>query len=228
MRRVLQVLGALMMLTGGLRAEGEIPEPAYLVIQAGSHRFRVDARNQHHRSIWNARGRARVSGSQARLEIEAEGYREATTTVRLREGQSDYSVSLTLRDPQIAHRVEDSLGGSVASYSREDGFLVQADEYRFETRIQEDGYSQFGPEDVDVRVNGGFAFGERVDLLGTGASRRLRVTIRRRDLDSPWSNRITLRVPSDQDLVRGRSGAASRRFARRRFFEALHREPTPE
>jgi hypothetical protein len=219
----LALLG-LFTLLGSALAQTDVPTPQYLVVRDGRYTFEIDVRNESHRSIYDARAWARVSGRQARIQTEAQGYREESGYVSLRDGQYNYRFRVTLRDPSMDYDVRDRRGRYVASYAREDNYSSFANEFRYETRIQEAGYDFFGPEDVDVRINGMIAFGERIEVLGQGSSRRVVVTLRRRDMNN-FRNRVSMEIPSDEDLRKGRAGEASRRYARRQSFEALHAEP---
>lgn len=226
MLRSLLVAGALALvpLVGSVSAE---PGVEAIYAYSGRYTFRVDARNRYFRSIHQGQAWASVSGSQARVTVRAEGYREESTYVSLREGQTTYDVRVTLDDPSVYVDLLDQDGGYVSSYSREDNFSVWADEYRFETRINQDGFTRFTEQDVEVRVNGLYPFGEQVRVYGSGTSRRIEVTLKRRDIDR-FSNRVRVRIPSDASLGDGSAGAASRRAFQRDAFQELHLEPAAE
>jgi hypothetical protein len=224
--RSLLVAGALALvpLAGPLAAD---PGTEAIYAYSGRYTFRIDARNRYFRSIYQGQAWASVSGNQARVEVRSEGYRDEVAYVPLREGQTTYDVRVTMEDPPVYVDLIDQDGGYVASYSREDNFSVWADEYRFVTRINQDGFEKFTEQDVEVRVNGLYPFGEKIDVLGSAGSRSIEVTLKRRDIDR-FSNRVRVRIPSDASIGDGRAGAASRRAFQARAFQDLHLEPSAE
>lgn len=187
---------------------------------SGRYTFRIDARNRHFRSIYQGYATASVSGNQAMIRVRSDGYQDATAYVYLRNGEYNYSVQMTLEDPQVWFDVQDENYGAVYASSREDNFGVQADEYKIVSRILADGFTKFTRNDVQVRVNSMMPFGERVRVQHYGNQAEVEITIKRRDLRS-FSNRVKLQIPSDAAI--GDNGDQ-----RRKAFVTLYPEAAAE
>lgn len=205
MRSIVGSLVLATLIVSGVRAgepaPREAPGPEAIYAYAGRYSFRIDARNRYFRPINRGQAFANVSGNRASIRVRAEGYREATVQVFLREGQYRYNVTATLDDPSVSLEVRDESFAPVHHRSRDENNMVWADEFRFSTRVLSPGYTEFTRDDLEVKVNGLPPFGAQIRVSGTGASKRIEVTFRRRDLRQ-FTNRIRLVVPSDESLGR--------------------------
>ena len=197
-------------------------EPGVEAIYAysGRYTFRIDARNRHFRSIHQGSAYASVSGNRATIRVRSDGYRDANAYVSLREGQYNYTVRVTMDDPQVWFDLQDENYQNVQAHSREDNFGVWADEYKIVSRVLADGFTKFERFDVDVRVNGLMPFGEQVRVRRYGDQAEIEITLKRRDLRS-FSNRVQVRIPSDAAL--GEAGPS-----RREAFLTLYPEAAAE
>lgn len=172
-----------------------------LSLYANGTSFSVDVRNRHFQNVSQAQGSVWISGDRAQIEVRADGYRTAREYVYLRPNQTWYNVSVRLDDPAVWFRVRDAVGATVAEASaRENNVGVWGDEFRFEVTVPAEGFSRFGRNDVDVRIDGGFAFGERVAVWDLGTSRRIEVVVKRRDMHNEFSSTFTVTVPRDEQL----------------------------
>lgn len=186
-------------------------------VSSGGYTFDVDVRNAQFRPVYQARATVWVSGTTARVEVRADGYRDGRQTVFLRTNQKHYRVSVRLDDPTVFHNVTNQKGERVSARVDDGQFMSSgADWYRVEVQLMEEGYAQFGWADVRVRVNGISAFGERVQVLGSGLNRRVIAEVRRRDLRN-FSNRIEISFPKDANLESSR-----RDLVRELQFGLLH------
>lgn len=181
--------------------------------------FNVRVENRHFKEIRDARVSVWISGTQARLSAEAAGYRQNTAYVYLREGTTYYNTQVRLDDPSVSYEVEDATGQAIAGASiREDNFTAWGDEFKFELRIPAEGYGAFDRLDVDLRVNYGFPFGQRIYVRDGGTLRYVEITVKRRDLDRMF-NRIEIRIPSDEQL------ADHRRNLKRAILDHVQKNP---
>jgi len=173
------------------------------IVSSGGYTFYIDAVNSRYQNVNHARASVQVSGSTAYVTVRADGYRDGRATIYLRESQKTYRERVRLDDPTIFFTIRDHAGQRIQSYVDQNQFGAWGDEYRFEVRLSEDGFTKFTRTDVDVRVNHMTAWGERIYIKGSGERRRVEVTIKRRDLRS-FSNRIEVQLPRDSELSKSR------------------------
>jgi hypothetical protein len=201
-------------------AQDQEPGVEAIYAYSGRYTFRIDARNRHFRSINRGTAYASVSGNRATIRVRSDGYRDANAYVYLRDGQTSYTVRVTMDDPQVWFDLKDENYQNVYANSREDNFGVWADEYKIVSRVLADGFTKFERFDVDVRVNGMMPFGEQVRVRRYGNQAEIEITLKRRDLRS-FSNRVEVRIPSDAAL--GETGSE-----RRKAFLTLYPEAAAE
>ena len=222
---VASILAALVWAAPAAAEEAAAPadqEPGVEAIYAysGRYTFRIDARNRHFRNINQGSAYASVSGSRATIRVRSDGYRDTTAYVSLRPNQYNYTVRVTMDDPQVWFDLQDENYQNVQANSREDNFGVWGDEYKIVSRVLADGFTKFERFDVDVRVNGLRPFGEQIRVRHYGSQAEIEITLKRRDLRS-FSNRVQVRIPSDAAL--GSSGSE-----RREAFLTLYPEAAAE
>lgn len=162
--------------------------------------FNVNVRNERFQSIYNARGSVFISGNTARIEVRAEGYKTGRLNVYLREGTTYYSERITLRNPLVRFRIKDNTGAYIALAEVREANAMMSDMYAFDVIIPKEHYSQFTEYDVDIEASAGFVYGEQIDIMDYGTSRKMRVNIRRRALNGDFSNYITVTVPVDENI----------------------------
>lgn len=177
---------------------------AQLVISDG-YRFDVQVLNRYHRFIDFSRVEVRVSGNHAEIRANARGYKDGRTSLTVSSKDQVYYTRLVLDDPWVRFQVKDQHSNSVASYVRDDGFMAFPDEYQFQIRLNEYGFENFNESDVEVKVNGLPAWMARVDVRGTGLSRRVVVSFSRRSFFGFGFNIVDVKIPKDEQLRQARS-----------------------
>lgn len=177
---------------------------AQLIISDG-YRFDVQVVNRYHRYIDFARVEVRISGNHAEIRAGARGYKDGRTSLTVSSKDQVYYTRLVLDDPWVRFQVKDQHSDSVPSYVREDGFMAFADEYQFQIRLNDHGFENFNESDVEVRVNALPAWMARVDVRGTGLSRRVIVSFSRRSFFGFGFNIIDIKIPRDEQLSEARS-----------------------
>jgi len=171
-----------------------------LTLYSQGYTFNVNVRNSHFQTINDARGSVWISGTTARIEVTAGGYRNGNTTVWLRDNQKYYTCDVRLDDPTFFYRIRNASYQSIpGAYARENTIGVFGDEFRFDIRLPKEGYTKFDRLDVRVDCSGGFVFGERVYVYDLGTERRVEVTVKRRDLGQ-FTNTFTVTIPADEEL----------------------------
>lgn len=189
------------------------------VVSSGGYQFNVRAVNRSYQEIYQARVDVFVSGTRATVTVRADGYREARESVWLTQGQTYYNVTVRLEDAQIDVRVRDAANQYIPGvWVDATTFGAFADEYRFTVRLRAEGFTKFGRNDVGLRVNHLWPFGERVWVQDGGAYRTVEVTLKRRDLTSLF-NTVDVTIPSDAQLE------AHRRDLARQIRFTLQNEP---
>jgi|GEM_PF-1347572 len=176
---------------------------AQLVVSDG-YRFDIQVQNRYHRYIDSARVDVRVSGNRAEIRAKARGYREGRTSLTVSSKDRTYYARLVLDDPWVRYQVKDQNSNSISHYVREDGFMAFPDEYQFRVRLYEDGFENFNESDVEVRVNGMPAWMARVDVRGTGSSRRVIIRFSRRAFFGFGFNIIDVKIPRDEQVLQAR------------------------
>jgi len=171
---------------------------ADLYLSSGQNRFSVRVENSHFKDIRNAHGSVMVSGKNARIQVEAPGYRPSYETVYLSPNQTNYFVRVRLDDPFInVHLVDETqsfIPAAVADYYSQS--LYWGDEFGVRGRLPKAGFAQLKARDIDVRINGMFAFAPRVYLTESTDYWRFEVVVRRGDMNT-FSNNIRLVFPHD-------------------------------
>lgn len=181
-------------------ALGSIDSLMALTLYSGGNTFNINVRNERYQSIWNARGNCYISGNTARIEVTADGYKSERMNVYLRENNTYYSERITLRSPRVSFRIKDGSGNYILNSSVREINAMSSDYYAFEVTVPSEGYSEFTAYDVEVEASGGFIYGQNIDVFDMGISRRIRVNIRRRNLNGDFSNYITVVVPVDENI----------------------------
>lgn len=174
---------------------------ADLYLTSGQHRFTVRVRNSSYKDVRDARGSVYVSGTQARIDVQAPGYREGYTTVYLPPNSTttNHYADVRLDDPTVWIDVVDQTGRRIEN-SSVDAFsqsLYWGDEYGMRARFPKAQFTQVTERKIQVRVNYLWAFAPRVYLTDRGDYWALEVVIRRRDMGNSFSCRVELEVPRD-------------------------------
>ncbi len=192
---ILRNILALMSLVASLSAQ---------MVSSGGYTFSIDATNEHFRPIYNIRASAFVSGTHARIEVSAPGYQDGRETVYLNSNQKHYRVRVRLSDPSVWLRAQSKKVNNLNVSTNQSQFMATgADRYSFEMLLRNTGFSKFTHRDIEVRVNGMWAFAPRIQVSGQDGSRRIQVEIRREELRG-YSNQIVVEIPSDEELTPAR------------------------
>lgn len=207
----------------GQRPSIDKEKPMAMVVRSGSYTFYLNARNRHFRSIYQGRARAQVTGSMARISLEVPGYETAEKQVFLRKGVNQYTVQMTLEDPDVAIAVLNQNNLHISHRSDVRNNLVAANQFRIVSRIKSEGYARFDRFDVEFRVNGISSFGQRIQVRDLGHSKEVEVTFRRQDLRR-FYNRISIYIPDDETMSSGFKAAAKRVEFRKSAYEELFRD----
>ncbi|MBW7874627.1 MAG: hypothetical protein H3C47_01410 [Candidatus Cloacimonetes bacterium] len=174
------------------------------MVSSGGYTFTIDATNENFRPIYNIRASAFVSGTHARIEFSAPGYQDGRETVYLNSNQKHYRVRVRMSDPSVWVRAQSKKVNNLnVSVNQSQFMATSADRYVFEVLLRNTGFSKFTYRDIEVRVNGMWAFAPRIQVSGQDGSRRIHVEVRREDLRS-FSNQVVVEVPSDEELTPAR------------------------
>lgn len=178
-----------------------VPAAAVEYYTSGGHTFVCYVRNQHFKDIRDVRVTGYVSGTTARLDFRAPGYRDAHETVYITGTSTQHSVNVRMDDPTIFINVRDHQGGHIAgAYYSDSQSMYWADEFGVTFRIPRAGFEKLTEKDVVLRVNSFTPFGARVTLRG-GGDWRVDAVFKRRDLQN-YSNRVELYVKRDAEETR--------------------------
>lgn len=178
-----------------------IPATAVEYYSSGGHTFVCYVRNQHFKDIRDVRVTGYVSGTTARLDFRAPGYRDAHETVFLHGTSTQHTVNVRMDDPTIFINIRDHQGASIpGAYYSDSQSLYWGDEFGVTFRIPKAGFEKLTERDVVLRVNSFTPFGARVTLRG-GADWRVEAVFKRRDLQN-YSNRVELYVKRDGEETR--------------------------
>lgn len=173
---------------------------ASLFLSSGGKTFNINVVRRDYRPIYNARGSVFISGTTARIEVRAEGYRNGHCTIFLRENVNSYRETVSLDDPTMFVDVcDDSYAYIQDSYcSHFSQTLYQTDEFGIRGRFPVKGFEKITSRDLDVRINSMFAWLPRIYLNKSGDFWNFEVIVRRRDF-SDFSNRIKILVKRTPD-----------------------------
>ncbi len=174
---------------------------ATLYLNSGQYRFNVRVSNSSFKDISNARGRVFVSGNSARIDVEAPGYRTGYQYVYLRDNVTNYSANVRLDDPTIWINLIGSNHKPIAdaSTSHYSQSMYWGDEFGFTGQFSKKGFEKLTARDFTVRINSMYAFGPRVYLTSSGDNWRFEIIVKRRDMNSMFSNRFEVVVKCDPD-----------------------------
>lgn len=170
---------ALVLVLAGLTAAH-----ANLTLHSGQETFNVRVTNSHFKPIYDARGSVWISGTSARIEVEAPGYRRGYTTVYLSGNTHYHSCDVRLDDPSVNGNVRTTKGQFVQGGYVSPGYqgLYWADEYGIRAQFPKKGFEKLTERLIEVRVNSLYAFAPRLYLSDAGSQWNLEVVIKRRDL----------------------------------------------
>lgn len=174
---------------------------ATLYLNSGQYRFNVRVTNNSFKDISGARGRVFVSGNSARIDVEAPGYRTGYQYVYLRDNVTNYSANIRLDDPTIWINLigSDHKPIADASTSHYSQGMYWGDEFGFTGQFSKKGFEKLTARDFTVRINSMYAFGPRVYLTSNGDSWRFEIIVKRRDMNSIFTNRFEVVVKCDPD-----------------------------
>lgn len=189
-RRLAFVLVALLCLSQAAFAD--------LYLSSGQYRFTVRVENSWFKDVQQAHGNVWVSGSQARIEIQAAGYRNSFEYVYLNPNTTNYYVRVRMEEPSIRAEVrfddnQPVQGSSVDNWSQS---MYWGDEYGIRAQFPKEGLTQLSERQIEVRVNGMWAFAPRLYLVDRGTTWSLEAVVKRRDMQS-FMNTITVMVKRD-------------------------------
>jgi len=189
-RRQTVVILALFLVVAGM-AE------ATLYLYSGQDSFNVRVTNRWFKDVQDARGRVWVSGTMARIEVEAPGYRQGHTTVTVSQNTHQYYAQVQLDDPTAWVNLVDEnfkrVDGYTNAYSQS---MYWGDEFGMTARFAKKGFEKLEERRIQARVNAMTAWAPRVYLRSVGDSWDLEVVVRRRDMNQ-YSNTIDLVIPRD-------------------------------
>lgn len=176
---------------------------ASLYLSSGKYIFNVRVANSSFKEVQNARGRVYVSGNSARIDVEADGYRSGYEYVYLRDNVTNYSANVRLDEPTvwinlIGSNFKPIANASTSHYSQN---MYWADEFGFTGQFPRVGFEKLTARDFDVRINSMYAFAPRVYLTASGDNWRFEIVVKRRDMNSMFSNRFEVVVKNDPDAA---------------------------
>lgn len=174
---------------------------ATLYLSSGKYVFHVRAVNNSFKEISQARGRVFVSGNSARIDVEAAGYRSGYEYVSLRDNVTSYAVNVRLDEPtiwisMIGSNHKPIANASTSHYSQN---MYWPDEFGFTGHFPKSGFEKITARDFEVRINSMYAFAPRVYLTSNGDSWNFEIVVKRRDMNSMFSNRFEVIVKSDPE-----------------------------
>lgn len=174
---------------------------ASLYLSSGKYVFHVRAVNNSYKEIPQARGRVFISGNSARIDVEAPGYRSGYEYVYLRDNVTSYAANVRLDEPTIWINMLGSNHKPIASastshYSQN---MYWADEFGFTGQFPKAGFEKITARDFQVRINSLYAFAPRVYLTSNGDSWRFEIVVKRRDMNSMFTNRFEVIVKCDPE-----------------------------
>lgn len=172
---------------------------AVLYLSSGDFRFNVTYRNQWSKDISKAQGWVKISGENARIDIESPGYYKEFIIVRLKPGQSTYDVKVCCEELDFDAEVVDykmktfngtyvNLHGSQSMYG--------GDEFGIRGYFPKPGFENVTERDVRVMINGMPAQAPRIYLTGTTDRWNFEIIVRRQDMSS-LPNNFRIEVPHD-------------------------------
>ena len=171
---------------------------ASLYLSYGQDRFNVRIVNSSYKDIQDARGSVMVNGTNARIQVEAPGYRGGYEYVYMNPNNHNYYVTVRMEDPMNSADVVDTTGKFVQG-SFTDTFsqgMYWGDEFGIRASFPKVGFTQLTERRMDVRVNGLWAFAPRVYLTGNATTWQVEIVIKRRDMSS-FSNNIRIILTPD-------------------------------
>jgi len=172
---------------------------ASLYLSTGKYTFNVQVRNSSFKDIPFARGRVYVTGSTARIDVEADGYRSGYEYVYLRDNVTSYYAQVRLDDPTVWVNVRDDANKPIAnSYvSHTSQSMYWGDEFGMRGYFPVEGFESLTVRDLDILVNNMYAFAPRVYLTRSGNNWNFEIIVKRRDMNSMFSNRFEIIAKRD-------------------------------
>jgi hypothetical protein len=172
---------------------------ASLYLSTGKYTFNVQVRNSSFKDVNFARGRVYVTGNTARIDVEADGYRSGYEYVYLRDNVTSYYAQVRLDDPTVWVNVRDDANNPIAnSYvSHTSQSMYWGDEFGMRGYFPAEGFESLTVRDLDVLVNNMYAFAPRVYLTRSGNNWNFEIIVKRRDMNSMFSNRFEIIAKRD-------------------------------
>lgn len=172
---------------------------AGLYLSSGKYTFNVQVRNSSFKDVPFARGRVYVTGTTARIDVEADGYRSGYEYVYLRDNVTSYYAQVRLDDPTVWVNLRDDANKPIAnSYvSHTSQSMYWGDEFGMRGYFPAEGFESLTVRDLDILVNNMYAFAPRVYLTRSGNNWNFEIIVKRRDMNSMFSNRFEIIVKRD-------------------------------
>lgn len=171
---------------------------ASLYLSSGQHTFWVSVRNSSFKDIRDARGYVYITGTSARIEVQAPGYRNGSTYVNLPPNTFQHNANVRLDDTMVMANIRDNTGGFVqgAYVNTYNQSMYWGEEFGMQGYLPKAGFASLTPRLIEVRVNGMWAFAPRIYLTSAGDRWNIEVVVKRSDMNS-FSNNIDLVVAKD-------------------------------
>lgn len=172
---------------------------ASLYLSSGKYTFNVQVRNSSFKDVTHARGRVYISGNSARIDVEADGYRSGYEYVYLRDNVTSYYSQVRLDDPTVWVNILDDANRPIAnsnvSYTSQS--MYWGDEFGLRGYFPVEGFDKLTVRDLDVTINHMYAFAPRVYLTRSGNNWNFEIVVKRRDMQSMFSNRFEITARRD-------------------------------
>ena len=167
---------------------------AGLYLSSGKYTFNVQVRNSSFKDVSHARGRVYISGNSARIDVEADGYRSGYEYISLRDNVTSYYAQVRLDEPTVWIRMLDEASQPIANSSV--SYLSQSmywgDEFGMRGYFPVAGFEKLTVRDLRVTVNNMYPFAPRVYLTRSGNDWSFEIVVKRRDMQSMFSNRFEI------------------------------------
>jgi hypothetical protein len=173
------------------------------VVDEGPYRFDLSVVNRWNVEIENVRVRVDVDVDRAMIKAGAKGYRATRMTVDLQEGQTEYEVTIKLREPRVRVEVMTTRGESIFTQIKSRGRQVSGDKYSFVITVLEMDYKYFTPWDVDIEIDNWPLWRADIDVDGLIFGRKITITFDRKELRR-FSNDIVVKIPKDGQVRKNR------------------------